>query len=82
MSLDPGLAASPLLYRSVQDRIKRYIVEHDLEGGDALPPETQLTRDLGVSRSSVREAVKALESLGILVTRPGKGLYVRPFSLD
>jgi DNA-binding FadR family transcriptional regulator len=82
VSLDPGLAASPLLYRSVQDRIKRYIVEHDLEGGDALPPETQLTRDLGVSRSSVREAVKALESLGILETRPGKGLYVRPFSLD
>jgi DNA-binding FadR family transcriptional regulator len=82
VTLDPGAAASPLLYRSVQDRIKRYILEHDLQGGDALPPETRLTRDLGVSRSSVREAVKALESLGILETRPGRGLYVRPFSLD
>jgi DNA-binding FadR family transcriptional regulator len=51
-------------------------------GGDALPPETRLTSELGVSRSSVREAVKALESLGILETRPGRGLYVRPFSLD
>jgi DNA-binding FadR family transcriptional regulator len=72
----------PLLYRSVQERIKRYILEHDLQAGDPLPPETHLARDLGVSRSSVREAVKALESLGILETRPGKGLFVRPFSLD
>lgn len=75
-------AGPPLLYRSVQERIKRYILEHDLQAGDALPPETHLARDLGVSRSSVREAVKALESLGILETRPGKGLFVRSFSLD
>lgn len=75
-------AAPPLLYRSVQERIKRYILEHDLQAGDPLPPETHLARILGVSRSSVREAVKALESLGVLETRPGKGLFVRPFSLD
>jgi DNA-binding FadR family transcriptional regulator len=77
-----GAGGPPLLYRTVQDRIKRYILEYDLRGEDPLPPETQLARDLGVSRSSVREGVKALESLGILETRPGKGLYVRPFSLD
>ena len=82
MDADLPAGGSPLLYRSVQDRIKRYILEHELEGGDALPPETHLVRDLGVSRSSVREAVKALESLGILETRPGRGLFVRPFSLD
>ncbi len=76
------VAGPPLLYRSVQERIKRYILEHDLQAGDPLPPETHLARTLGVSRSSVREAVKALESLGILETRPGKGLFVRPFSLD
>jgi DNA-binding FadR family transcriptional regulator len=82
MDLGAGTAGPPLLYRSVQDRIKRYILERDLGAGDPLLPETHLARDLGVSRSSVREAVKALESLGILETRPGKGLYVRPFSLD
>jgi len=82
VAIDLTAAASPFLYRSVQDRIKRYILEHDLQGGDALPPETRLTREMGVSRSSVREAVKALESLGILESRPGRGLYVRPFSLD
>jgi DNA-binding FadR family transcriptional regulator len=72
----------PLIYRTVQDDIKRYILEHQLKGGDPLPPETQFAHDLGVSRHSVREAVKALESLGILEARPGKGLYVLPFSLD
>jgi DNA-binding FadR family transcriptional regulator len=78
-----GASQGPALhYRTLQDRIKRYIVEHDLTAGAALPPETHIARDLRVSRSSVREAVKALESLGILETRPGKGLYVRPFSLD
>jgi DNA-binding FadR family transcriptional regulator len=71
-----------LLYRSVQDSVKRYIVERGLAAGDALPPETHLARDLGISRNSVREAVKALESLGVLEVRPGKGLYVRSFSLD
>lgn len=71
-----------MLGRAVQERIKRYILEHDLRGGDALPPETHIARDLGVSRPLVREAVKGLESLGIVESRPGKGLYVRAFSLD
>jgi DNA-binding FadR family transcriptional regulator len=42
----------------------------------------QLTKWLGVSRSSVREAVKALESLGILETRRGSGLFVQDFSFE
>lgn len=71
-----------LLFRTVQDDIREYIIEHGLQGGDPLPPETHLARDLGIGRHSVREAVKALESLGILETRPGRGLFVRPFSLD
>lgn len=77
------VGSSPaLLYRAVQDQLKRYILDQQLGPGDALPPETHLARTLGISRSSVREAVKALESLGILETRPGKGLFVRAFSLD
>ena len=50
--------------------------------GDALPAETELARQLGVGRNSVREAVKALESLGILEVRRGSGLFVRDFSLE
>lgn len=72
----------PLLHVSVQDSLKRYIVENALKGGDVLPAEAMLARNLGVSRNSVREAVKALESLGMLETRRGIGVFVRAFSLD
>lgn len=72
----------PALFRSVQDIIKNYILENNLTAGAPLPPEMELARQLGVSRSSVREAVKALESLGILETRRGSGLFVQDFSFE
>jgi len=71
-----------LRYRSVQDFVKNYILENNLQAGDPLPPEMELARGLGISRNSVREAVKALESLGVLETRHGSGLFVRDFSFD
>ncbi|MBA3414207.1 MAG: FadR family transcriptional regulator [Chloroflexia bacterium] len=74
------LARPASLHRSVQDAIRAFILDNTLRAGDALPPETDLARQLGVSRNSVREAVKAMESLGILETRRGSGLYVRAFS--
>ncbi|HRF49658.1 MAG TPA: FadR/GntR family transcriptional regulator [Anaerolineales bacterium] len=70
------------LYRSVVDHIKGYILDHDLHPGDPLPPEGQLADDLGVGRSSVREAVKSLQSLGIIEVRPGNGLFVRELNFD
>lgn len=72
----------PALFRSVQDIIKNYILENNLAAGAPLPPEAELARQLGVGRSSVREAVKALESLGILETRRGSGLFVQDFSFE
>lgn len=71
-----------LLYQAVQDEVKSYIIEHALMPGDALPPETELAEQLGVSRNSVREAVKSLETLGIVEARTGAGLFVRNFSFD
>jgi DNA-binding FadR family transcriptional regulator len=70
------------LYQTAQQAIREYILERRLEANDPLPPEGRLAQELGISRPSVREAVKALESLGILETRPGVGLFVRPFSFD
>lgn len=80
-SLKP-LSRQPLLHQSVQDAIRSYILDNHLRAGDALPPEGDLARRLGVSRNSVREGVKAMESLGILETRRGSGLYVRAFSFE
>lgn len=76
------LLRAPALNRAIQDQIKQYITEQRLQPGDALPPETQLAAELGVSRGSVREAIKALESLGIVEVRHGNGVFVREFNFD
>jgi DNA-binding FadR family transcriptional regulator len=77
-----ALSQKPLLYELVQDEIKSYIVQNALAPGDSLPSEVGLAQQLGVSRNSVREAVKALETLGIVEARTGSGLFVGDFSFD
>lgn len=72
----------PALYTSIRDYIKEYILKHDLKPGDSLPPEGQLVEELGVGRSSVREAVKSLQSVGIVDVRQGNGLFVRELNFD
>ena len=76
------LERAPLLHRSVQDALKDYIVGRELRPGDPLPSEAELARQLGVSRTSVREAVKSLETIGLLESRRGSGVYVGTFSFD
>lgn len=70
----------PLLHVEVQEAIKTFILENRLQANDPLPSEGELANKLGVSRNSVREAVKALESVGILETRRGSGLFLKHFS--
>lgn len=72
----------PALYHTIHDYIKNYILENNLKPGDALPPEGQLVESLGVSRTSVREAVKSLQSVGIIEVRQGNGIYVRELNFD
>jgi DNA-binding FadR family transcriptional regulator len=70
------------LHEAARDTIKEYIVTNGLCGGDPLPSEGELAEELGVSRNSVREAVKALETLGIIEIRAGTGLFVKDFTFD
>lgn len=72
----------PLLHQSVQAAIRDFIVENHLRPGDALPSEGDLAVQLGVSRNSVREAVKALESTGVVESRRGSGVFVARFSFE
>jgi len=58
------------------ERIKAMIAEGRLEPGQRLPAERDLASDLGISRSSVREAIRALTVLGVLEARHGSGIYV------
>ena len=73
---------TPALSQSIRDYIKDYIVTNNLKAGDPLPSEGQLADELGVSRSPVREAVKALQSLGIIEVRHGEGLFVREWNFE
>ena len=61
--------------------IKDYILQSHLQPGDPLPTESQLCRDLGVSRSSVREAVRTLVALDIVEVRHGHGTFVGQASM-
>jgi GntR family transcriptional repressor for pyruvate dehydrogenase complex len=65
------------IYMRVIDQIMTLIRNGSLKRGDQLPPETQLVVQFGVSRASVREALKALEVLGILESRTGVGSFVK-----
>jgi DNA-binding FadR family transcriptional regulator len=66
----------------VQDRIKRFIIEQGLQAGDPLPAEAEMARLLNVSRSSLREAMSSLQTLGVVEVRHGSGTFVGHFSLD
>jgi DNA-binding FadR family transcriptional regulator len=58
------------------DKIKAMIVAGELEPGSRLPKEEVLAGQLGLSRNSLREAVRALTAMRILITRQGDGTYV------
>lgn len=77
-----ALPRPPSLHESVQTALRDHILANGLKAGDGLPAEGALAQQLGVSRNSVREAVKGLVSLGILETRRGSGVFVKDFSLS
>lgn len=64
------------VYEDVAKQIERYISEQ-LRPGDKLPPERQLAELLKVSRSSVRDAIRTLELIGMVEPRQGAGTVVR-----
>jgi len=63
------------VYQEIARQLQRHITE-DLKPGDLLPPERELARMLDVSRSSVRDAIRTLELLGLLEPRQGIGTVV------
>ena len=63
------------VYQEVARQLERCITE-DLKPGDLLPPERELVRTMGVSRDSVRNAIRTLELMGLLEPRQGIGTVV------
>jgi GntR family transcriptional regulator, transcriptional repressor for pyruvate dehydrogenase complex len=70
------------VFEDVARQIQSLIVERVLEPGDLLPPERQLAERFGVSRNSVRDAIRALEVVGLVVARHGEGNVVADVSAE
>ena len=70
------------VFEDVARQIQHLIVEGVLKPGDLLPPERQLAERLGVSRNSVRDAIRALEVVGLVVPRQGEGNVVADVSSE
>ena len=66
----------PRMFEEVTRAIVNYIQTENLKKGVKLPPERKLSELLGVSRSSVREAIRILEMLGYLESKQGGGTFV------
>lgn len=62
---------------AVASQLLTYFTSGGLAPGTRLPPERQLAQMLGTGRSAVREALAALEILGVVDVRPGSGTYLR-----
>jgi GntR family transcriptional repressor for pyruvate dehydrogenase complex len=80
--MDIAPVKSTRIYEEIVRQIKGMIGEGRLKSGDRLPPERDLAEKFLVSRTSVREALRALESVGLIEIRPGEGTFVREVSVD
>ncbi|HVS47904.1 MAG TPA: FadR/GntR family transcriptional regulator [Candidatus Dormibacteraeota bacterium] len=67
---------APSVTEEAIDKIRELIVSGSWGPGDRLPKETELAAQLGLSRNSLREAVRALSQLRVLEVRQGDGTYV------
>lgn len=76
---DLGSAVRANLSAQVAEAIKNYIISNNLPPGSKLPSERELIAKLKVSRNILREAIKSLESVGIIEVRVGDGTYVCEF---
>ncbi|MDA8210833.1 MAG: FadR/GntR family transcriptional regulator [Clostridia bacterium] len=72
-------ASSARAFEDIVNQIQEAIISGRLKPGDRLPPERVLQQLFGVSRASIREAMRVLEGQGLIVVRPGAingGAYV------
>ncbi len=64
------------LYEQIVSQIEQRIVAGDLKAGDQLPSEHELAKQFAVSRTAVREAIRALHEKRLVEVRPGRGTFI------
>jgi GntR family transcriptional regulator, transcriptional repressor for pyruvate dehydrogenase complex len=70
------MSSQKKVYIEIIDKIHDIINQDELKAGDKLPSERELSDRLNVGRSSVREALRSLELLGLIETRRGEGTFI------
>ncbi|AKG04139.1 MULTISPECIES: FadR/GntR family transcriptional regulator [Salimicrobium] len=78
-TLSPNEPEKTKVYEGVLHRLKEFIEEEDVRPGDKLPSERELSDQLSVGRSSIREALRALELLGLIETKRGEGTFLKEY---
>jgi GntR family transcriptional repressor for pyruvate dehydrogenase complex len=69
-------------YEQVAEQIQRLVADGVLKSGDRLPPERELAKQFGVGRSSLRDAIRTLEVMGLVESRHGAGTVIRDLDTD
>ena len=69
-------------YEQVAEQIQRLVTNGTLKPGDQLPAERELARQFGVGRSSLRDAIRTLETMGVVESRHGAGTVIRDLDTD
>ena len=67
---------------SVADQIKEMILQGHLQPGDRLPSERDFAETFGVSRATIREALRSLSAIGMISIRQGDGSFVEQFKIE
>ncbi len=81
-SLPPARFSAQARLRALQADIMDLILDRELETGDPLPTENELSAVLGVGRNTLRESLKVLQALGVIEIRHGFGMFVAPNNFD
>ncbi len=68
------------VHESVAEQLRDAILDGRFQAGQKLPPERELAAEFEVNRTSVREAIKVLEGLGLVSVRQGDGATVQPLT--
>jgi DNA-binding FadR family transcriptional regulator len=81
-AVPPARFSAQARLRALQSDIMELILERELEAGDPLPTENELSAALGVGRNTLRESLKVLQALGVIEIRHGFGMFVAPSNFD
>ena len=81
MMMEP-LKKKTRLYEDIVRLFMKKIEDGELKAGDRLPTERELALQLGVSRSSIREALRAMELLGMVQSKVGGGTFIKHSAID